>query len=97
MFAQKDYDTCHFYLRRKAYDQAIIYFKDVIAQYPNAPKARDAYVGLAEAYRKINYREELAETCAAARQRYPTDREVGASCAGVPPAAPPATPAQQTP
>lgn len=88
MFAEKDYDTGHFYLRRKGYDQAIIYFKDVVSQYPNAPAARKAYVGLADAYRRIHYREELQETCATAREKYPTDREVREACEGV---APPAT------
>ena len=34
MFAQKNYLSGMYYLRRKAYDSAIIYFKDVVAKYP---------------------------------------------------------------
>src|SRR6185436_197951 len=45
-FAQKDYDTGYLYLKRKAYDSAIIYFKDVIKLHPNARKTRDAYLML---------------------------------------------------
>src|SRR5207244_1245356 len=33
-FSQKDYKNGMFYFRRRAYDSAIIYFKDVIATYP---------------------------------------------------------------
>ena len=39
-FATKDYDTGTHYLKRKAYDSAIIYFKDVIRLHPTA--AEDA-------------------------------------------------------
>ena len=48
-FAQKDYDTGYLYLKRKAFDSAIIYFKDVIRLHPNAKKTRDAYLRLLEA------------------------------------------------
>src|SRR6266581_9619294 len=33
-FSEKDYKNGMFYFRRRAYDSAIIYFKDVIASYP---------------------------------------------------------------
>src|SRR4051794_18321667 len=45
-FAEKDYDTGYLYLKRKAYDSAIIYFKDVIRLHPHSRKARDAYMML---------------------------------------------------
>ncbi|HZD84907.1 MAG TPA: outer membrane protein assembly factor BamD, partial [Gemmatimonadaceae bacterium] len=54
-FAEKDYDTGYLYLKRKAYDSAIIYFKDVIRLHPNARITRDAYLRLLEAYRAIKY------------------------------------------
>lgn len=78
--AEKDYDTGYLYLKRKAYDSAIIYFKDVIRKYPNAPKAREAYLRLLESYREINYREEAREICETMRQAYPTDGEVSRAC-----------------
>ncbi len=80
MFATKDYDTGFHYIKRGAYDSAIIYFKDVIRKYPNAPKAREAYLRLLESYREINYREEAREICETMRQAYPTDSEVLKAC-----------------
>ena len=78
--AQKDYQTGLFYLRRKAYDPAIIYFRDVIERYPTTPTVRDAYLRLVEAYRAINYQEEANETCAAVGQAYPRDQAVRELC-----------------
>ena len=80
MFATKDYDSGFHYVKRGAYDSAIIYFKDVIRKYPNAPKARDAYLRLVETYRRINYREEAREICETMRQAYPTDAAVSRAC-----------------
>ena len=81
----KTYQTGIFYLRRKAYDPAIIYFKDVLRLYPTAPIARDAAIKLVEAYKEIHYREEAAEQCASLRQTYPGSSEVRDVC-GAPPA-----------
>ena len=82
--AQKDYQTGLFYLRRKAYDPAIIYFRDVIERYPETPTVREAYLRLVETYRTINYREEAEETCLAAGRAYPADPTVRELCRDVP-------------
>ncbi|MGQ0537613.1 MAG: outer membrane protein assembly factor BamD [Gemmatimonadaceae bacterium] len=79
-FAIKDYDNGLHYLRRKAYDSAIIYFKDVVERYPDTRKAREAYIRLAEAYDVIRWREDKQEVCTALHQRYPRDREVVDVC-----------------
>lgn len=89
--AEKDYDTGYLYLKRKAYDSAIIYFKDVIRLHPTAPKTRDAYLRLLESYRAIRYTEDARDLCDVMRKAYPNDREVLGDC-GPPPAAA-ATPA----
>jgi len=70
-FAEKTYKTGIFYMRRKAFDSAIIYFKDVIANYPNAQRAPDALLRLVDSYRAIGYKEELQETCDHLRRFYP--------------------------
>jgi len=80
MFATKDYDTGYHYMKRGAYDSAIIYFKDAIRKYPSAPKARDAYLRLLDSYREINYREEAREICDTMRAAYPNDSEVARAC-----------------
>jgi outer membrane protein assembly factor BamD len=83
-FAEKDYDTGYLYLKRKAFDSAIIYFKDVIRLHPKAPKTRDAYLRLHESYRAIRYTEDARELCDAMRKAYSNDREVLKTCGPAP-------------
>ena len=83
-FATKDFSTGYHYLKRKAYDSAIIYFKDVIRLHPNASKTREAYLRLHDAYRAINYRDDMRDLCDAMRKAYPTDREVRDACGPAP-------------
>src|SRR6266699_1680897 len=54
-FSQKDYKNGMFYFRRRAYDSAIIYFKDVIATYPGTSRVPDALMRLVDSYRVIGY------------------------------------------
>jgi len=79
-FAEKTYKNGMFYLRRKAYDSAIIYFKDVIANYPEAALAPSALLRLVDSYRAIGYKEELQETCAHLRRFYPGATDLAKSC-----------------
>ncbi len=84
--AAKDYLTAMHYVRRKAPDSAILYFKDVIENYPESAHARASYLRLVEVYRSINYRDDARDACATLYQKYPTDREVREIC-GPPPSA----------
>jgi outer membrane protein assembly factor BamD len=84
-FATKNYETGMFYLRRRAYDSAIIYFSDVLERWPHVPRARDALLRLAQAYDAIRYREDFMDACARLRRTYPGDREVAETCASAPP------------
>jgi outer membrane protein assembly factor BamD len=79
-FADKDYKNGMFYFRRGAYDSGIIYFKDVLANYPETPRAVDALLRLADSYRIIGYKEERQEACAHLRQFYPQAQNVERSC-----------------
>ena len=91
-FAEKDYDTGYLYLKRKAYDSAIIYFKDVIRLHPHARKTRDAYLMLLESYKAIRYTEDARDLCNEMRTAYPDDREIVKRCPAPPaPAAAPTT------
>ncbi|MBI3789331.1 MAG: outer membrane protein assembly factor BamD [Gemmatimonadetes bacterium] len=83
--ATKDYETGQHYLRRKAYDSAIIYFKDVMKTYPATPHARLSGLRLLSAYRAIKYGEEAKELCETLNKSYPQDGDVKTACA--PPAA----------
>jgi outer membrane protein assembly factor BamD len=93
--ATKDYDSGMHYFRRKAFDSAIIYFKDVVRGYPETPRARDAYLRLHDAYRRIRYTEDAREVCDTLRQRYPADRDVRRTCGA--PAATATAPTPPTP
>ena len=84
-FATKDYETGMYYMRRKAYDPAIIYFRDVIEKYPGSDRARQAYLRLVDAYREINYREDVREACSTLWEKYPNDQEVRETCGPRPP------------
>jgi outer membrane protein assembly factor BamD len=79
-FAEKAYKTGVFYFRRKAFDSAIIYFKDVIANYPSASRAPDALLRLVDSYHAIGYTQELQETCAHLRRFYPDAARQERSC-----------------
>ena len=82
--AEKDYTTGYLYLKRKAFDSSILYFKDVIRLHPNAPKTKDAYLRLLEAYRAIKYTEDARDLCDAMRKAYPNDRDVMRACGPAP-------------
>lgn len=96
-FAQKDYGTGMYYFRRRAWDSANLYLKDVLDKYPETPTARDAALRLVESYKEINYREDAAELCTQLRKRYPSDRNVRETCAGFQDVATPADSASGAP
>ena len=79
-FAEKAYKNGMFYLKRGAYDSAIIYFKDVIASYPEAARTVDALFRLAEIYRTIRYTDEFKETCDHLQRYYPRARGLAVLC-----------------
>jgi outer membrane protein assembly factor BamD len=80
LFARKDLKNGEFYLRFGAYDSAIIYFRSVVAQWPESRLAPLALLKLVETYRKIGYTEELEETCAHLRRFYPDTEGVADQC-----------------
>jgi outer membrane protein assembly factor BamD len=79
-FATKDYLNGMHYIRRKAWDSAIIYMRAVVEKYPDTPRSRDALLRLAQAYEAIRYRDDKADVCRTLREKYPTDPEVRAAC-----------------
>jgi outer membrane protein assembly factor BamD len=79
-FSEKTYKNGMFYLRRKAFDSAIIYFKDVIANYPTTERAPDALLRLVDSYRAIGYKQELQETCEHLRRFYPKATGLDRTC-----------------
>ena len=79
-FAKKDYETGNHYFRRKAFDSAILYFKDVVEKYPTTDWARRAQLRLVKSYEAIAYKADRDEVCTTLRERFPSDREVRETC-----------------
>ena len=63
--AQKVFDNGHYYLRRGLDFSAVIYFEEVLEDYPATEFAPKALVGIMDAYTSIGYADEVE----AARQR----------------------------
>lgn len=70
-FAYKTYKAAMFYYRLKAYDSAILYLKDLIANHPKSAVAPDALLKLVQAYKTLGYREDVQETCDYIRRFHP--------------------------
>ena len=83
-FAYKTYRAAMFYYRLKAYDSAILYLKDLIANYPKSAVAPDALVKLVRAYKTLGYREDVQETCDYIRQFHPQAPGAGEVCPKAP-------------
>jgi outer membrane assembly lipoprotein YfiO len=70
-FAYKAYRAALFYFRLKAYDSAILYLKDLVANYPTATVVPDALLKLVQAYKSLGYREDVQETCGYIQRFHP--------------------------
>ena len=79
-FAAKSYENGMFYFRRHAWDSGIIYFKDVIASYPDSRVVTDALLRLADTYAIIGYGDELKEVCGTIRRFHPAEAASARSC-----------------
>ncbi|HJP56947.1 MAG TPA: outer membrane protein assembly factor BamD [Gemmatimonadales bacterium] len=83
-FALKAFKSAQYYMRLKAYDSAIIYFKDLVVSYPRAAIVPSALVRLIDAYRSLNYQEDVQETCDYLRKYHSASADAMKACAGVP-------------
>ncbi len=79
-FAIKEFKAAQFYFRLKAYDSAILYLKDLAATYPRAAVTPDALLVLVQAYRKVDYPEDLRETCGYIRRYHPATPGLDTQC-----------------
>jgi outer membrane protein assembly factor BamD len=79
-FADKEYRNGIFYLRLKAYDSAILYFRGVVADYPQSRAAAPALLKLVAIYRTLDYTQERQDTCDHLRRYYPQTNGLAAQC-----------------
>jgi outer membrane protein assembly factor BamD len=83
LLGRADYETGIFYVKRSAYDSALIYFKDVVTLYPGTPAARDALLKMIEIYRKLHYVADASDACRALRSSYSAGVDVVNACAAI--------------
>ena len=63
LFAEKEFKNGVYYHRLKAYDSAILYFKNLVADYPQSTYAPRALLRLVDIYERLEYKEERGEMC----------------------------------
>jgi len=80
MFADKDYRSGRFYQRLKAYDSAILYFRGVVADYPQSRYAPQALLRLVQIYGVLNYADERRDTCDHLHRYYPQTAGLPQAC-----------------
>jgi outer membrane protein assembly factor BamD len=73
--AEKAYQNGSFYFRRGLYDAAVVYFNDVLTQFPETPWAAAALARQVESYGRMGYREEEAAARARLLRDYPQSPE----------------------
>jgi outer membrane protein assembly factor BamD len=73
--AQKAYDTGMQYFRRRAFDAAVVYFQDVVRNYPDTDLAPAALSQLVETYTRMGYVEDAQETRDRLLREYPGSEE----------------------
>ncbi len=73
--AEKAYENGFFYFRRGLYDAAVVYFNEVLTQFPETSWSSRALLRLVEAYGRMGYREEEAAARARLLREYPQSPE----------------------
>jgi outer membrane protein assembly factor BamD len=73
--ARKAYNNGMHYFKRRAYESAVVYFQEVVTQYPNTAMAPTALLQLVETYTRIGYVEDANETRERLRSEYPDSPE----------------------
>ena len=76
--ARKIFENGDFYFRRRAYDSAVVYYQEVLSQYPNTTLAPAALAQLIETYTRIGYVEDAEEARARLGTEYPQSAEAQA-------------------
>ncbi len=79
-FAFKEFKAATFYLKYKAYDSAILYLKDLVANYPRSAIVPRALTELIGAYKTLGYEEDTRDTCVYFRRNHPDAPNLDAVC-----------------
>jgi outer membrane assembly lipoprotein YfiO len=80
MQAAKVFTNGEFYFKIGAYDSAILYYKDVVAQYGDTDPAVRALFRLVTIYQRLSYQEERGEMCSHLRTYYADAEGLSEAC-----------------
>ena len=80
-FARKEYKAGMHYLRLKAYDSAIVYFRSVVVNWPESSSAPEALLKLVESFERIGYEEDMRDMCTQLERFYPDAVPRAEACA----------------
>ncbi len=81
-FSRKLFKTGEYYFKLKAFDSAIIYYRDLVARFNGTTYAPRAVTRLIEAYDTIGYEEEKQTMCQYLVQYHPDVNRDGLACLG---------------
>jgi outer membrane protein assembly factor BamD len=73
--ALKQFDVGEHYLRRRAYDSAILSYDEVLTRYPDTPTAPRALLRLIEVYERLGYEQDEEQATQRLLRDYPTSEE----------------------
>ena len=82
--AEKAFDAGRWYHRRRAYDSALIYYEDVVENYPESEWAPRSLLRQYEIYGVLEYEEEREEVRRRLVEDYPDSREASQVREGAP-------------
>ncbi len=81
-FARKSFKTGEYYFKLKGFDSAIIYYRDLVANFDRTSYAPRAVARLIEAYDTIGYEEEKQTMCQYLAQYHPEVDRSDLPCSG---------------
>jgi outer membrane protein assembly factor BamD len=81
--AEKGYETGMHYIRRGAFDSAVVYLTDVVTNFPRSEIAPDALARLVEAYTEIGYVEDAEEARERLLREHPQSPQARALAGGI--------------
>ena len=81
--AQKDYLNGVFYVKRNAFDSALLYFKAVVDQHTGTVTAHDALLQMVAINKRLHYVADAADACRTLRTTYAPAADIQKACAGI--------------
>jgi outer membrane protein assembly factor BamD (BamD/ComL family) len=81
--ARKDLNDGLYYLKRNAFDSALIYFRDAVVKYPGTSAAHEAMIKMVEVYKRLKWMEDAGDVCRQLRSTHGADADVIKACLGI--------------